>query len=253
MNRKVVHLEELKVNEKDGTFSALFAPFLSVDHHNDVTLPGAFGKQNVIISAYGHGSWGGMLPVGKGVIHDEGQAGGVVEGRFFLDTTQGNDTYIVVKELGDKQEWSYALPDIEFEMMKLQALIDQGLHIQMNDHAPEETVRVLKRISVPEVSPVLLGAGVGTRTLDIKSQPLPLIEHVRIVASDAQQVLDRIKDVAKMREANDRTIAQATIKEVFAMRGVFEEMVRELEPVAEKHSLLYAQALKFQQTLSKRS
>ena len=38
-----------------------------------MTLKGAFTTgQAVVVSAYGHGSWEGKLPVGKGVIREEG-------------------------------------------------------------------------------------------------------------------------------------------------------------------------------------
>ena len=154
VEQKVMQLKNLKLAD-DGTFKALFAPFNSVDKQGDLTLPGAFGeRQNVIISAYGHGSWTGALPVGKGFIHDdEGEDGGVVEGKFFLNTTAGKDTWTIVKELGELQEWSYALPEIDFEFREVDG----------------RQVRVLKRIKVNEVSPVLMGAGNGTRTLAIKA------------------------------------------------------------------------------------
>jgi hypothetical protein len=245
MDRKTVLLRELKVNKDTGEFSALFAPFLSVDHHGDVTLPGSFGKQKVVISAYGHGSWNGMLPVGKGEIHDEADIGGVVNGQFFLDTMGGSETYKIVKALGDQQEWSYALPEIDYEMMTLQSLLDEGYSVAMNGHGVGETVRVLKRIVVPEVSPVLMGAGVGTQTLDVKQKPIQLVDHAKAVASDCHALIERIKDVANLREADGRRISAATMKEVMALRSVFEELVRELDPVAEKQSPGFALYLRY--------
>ena len=148
---KVTALKDFRLTN-EGSFKALFAPFNVIDKQGDFTLPGAFGQQRVVISAYGHGSWEGRLPVGKGRIYD-GPDGGVVEGQFFLNTSGGKDTYTIVKELGDLQEWSYALPDIESEMREMDGV----------------KVRVLKRIGVNEVSPVLMGAGNGTRTLEVKT------------------------------------------------------------------------------------
>ncbi len=153
MNRKTVVLKDFSVDDA-GAFKALFAPYNVVDKQGDLTMPGAFGSQAVIISGYGHASWRegvDALPVGKGRIFD-GDVGGIVEGKFFLDTISGSETYKVVKNLGELQEWSYALPEIESEMQTI-------------DGKP---VRILKRITVNEVSPVLMGAGIGTRTLEVK-------------------------------------------------------------------------------------
>src|SRR6267143_465037 len=90
-----------------GSFKATIATFNVVDKDGDVTFPGAFpiGKQ-IPISAYGHTSWEGALPVGMGVVGaDEKTAW--IDGKFFTDTTAGLDTYKTVKNLGPLGEWSY--------------------------------------------------------------------------------------------------------------------------------------------------
>src|SRR5213595_1548806 len=56
-----------------GEVTALFARLNVVDADGDVTLSGAFTEgAPVVISAYGHTSWGGALPVGKGTIGTRG-------------------------------------------------------------------------------------------------------------------------------------------------------------------------------------
>lgn len=145
-------LTGLKITDADkGLVEALFSTFDVVDHDGDVTEKGAFGDQKVRISAYNHGSWHGALPVGKGII-SETDGGAVLKGQFFLDTTAGRDTFEVVKEMGDLQEWSYGYDVIEAE---------QGTK-------DGQDVQVLKKLKVHEVSPVLLGAGIDTRTLAVK-------------------------------------------------------------------------------------
>ncbi len=254
MDWKQVVLQDLKFDDQAGSFTALFAPFLSVDKQGDVTLPGAFGEQRVILSAYGHGSWSGELPVGKGRIF-ESAAGGIVEGKFFLDTVQGAETYKTVKNLGDLQEFSYALPEIDYEMTKLQTLLDRGLQIQMNGHNPDETVRALKKITVNEVSPVLMGAGVDTHLMDIKGgrervTPIPLIDQLEAVASDAQKAIERLKDVAELREADGRHPGSETMKRALLLKARFEDLVRELDQVAKNHDALTAEIVKFYETLN---
>lgn len=143
---------ELKADGKQGEFTAVFSTFNVIDHDFDVTLPGAFTEgQNVRIAYWGH-RWQD-LPVGRGVIHqDEEKAW--VEGQFFMDTEAGRETYLTVKGLGELQEWSYGFDVIE---------ADWGTF-------NEQDVQFLKKLKVHEVSPVMLGAGIGTGTTDIKQR-----------------------------------------------------------------------------------
>lgn len=159
-----------RVRVKDATLGIIEAVFAShlvdradlakaaadvIDKDGDVTLKGAFtAGQPVVISAYGHGSWEGRLPVGKGVIREEGDLA-IMEGQFFLNTSHGADTFEVVKQLSedDLQEWSYSLHDVT----------------SSRGNVAGKAVRILERIAlVKEVSPVLMGAGVETRTLAAK-------------------------------------------------------------------------------------
>lgn len=144
---------EIKDAEK-GMVQAVFSSFDVVDSDGDVTLPGAFEEgAPVRISAYGHASWGAALPVGKGVIRTT-EKEAVLDGQFFLSTQVGRDTFETVKQMAELQEWSYG-----FDIMDSEPGERDG-----------EKVRVLKALKVHEVSPVLLGAGVNTRTLAVKSR-----------------------------------------------------------------------------------
>lgn len=142
-----------------GEVTAVFSTLNVIDSDGDVTLKGAFTDgAPVVISAYGHGSWKGQLPVGKGVIR-ETQTEAVLEGRFFMDTTHGKDTFLTVKALSDGdslQEWSYSLEDVKSH---------KGTH-------DGENVQFIDAVTVKEVSPVLAGAGVDTRTLTTKGKQL---------------------------------------------------------------------------------
>lgn len=158
MNKQITtETKRLAVEVKDsesGTVEAVFSTFNVRDHDGDVTLPGAFEDgAEVRISAYGHRSWMGALPVGKGRIRmEENRA--VLEGQFFLDSESGKQTFVTVKNMGGLQEWSYGYDVIESESGEFNG----------------ETVRFLKKLKVHEVSPVLVGAGIETETLRIKEQ-----------------------------------------------------------------------------------
>jgi hypothetical protein len=152
MNQKIFRAPlELKANGEEGEFRAVFATMNVIDWHEDVTEPGAFANgKEVIIEPWNHG-W--TLPAGKGVIQsDDKQAW--VDGKFFVDTEAGRETYRTVKNLGGLGEWSYTF-DIE----------ESG----KGDFNGKQ-VRFLRKLDVVGVGPVTRGAGIGTRTEMIKQK-----------------------------------------------------------------------------------
>lgn len=192
MDTKGLSRVEIKDADK-GTVSAVFATFGVVDSDGDVTKAGAFEDgAPVRISAYQHTSWQGALPVGKGVIRQTKNEA-IMDGRFFLNTTAGRDTFEVVKELGGMQEWSYGF-DVE-------------------DSAPGEgevggkaVRRVLNRLKTHEVSPVLLGAGVGTRTLAVKAATTTFLDEASAVMAAVTSLGDRAADVMAKRTEKGKAL-----------------------------------------------
>lgn len=153
MQTKALRGVEIKDSSK-GTIECVFSTFDVIDRDGDVTRKSAFTDgAPVRISAYNHASWEGALPVGRGVIR-VGQKEAILEGQFFLNTTAGRDTFETVKAMGELQEFSY------------------GFHVTDSEAGEVEgkSVRIIKGVDVAEVSPVLLGAGIGTRTLAVKAQ-----------------------------------------------------------------------------------
>ena len=152
MDSKQFRRVEVKAGDR-GQVEAVFATLNVVDLDGDVTLPGAFpsGKE-VPISAYNHTSWSGAMPVGKGTIRETGTEA-ILTGQFFMDTTAGRDTFNVVKHMGAKGQWSYG-----YDVLDAAPGVVDGADVQL-----------LKSLDVHEVSPVLLGAGINTRTIDAKS------------------------------------------------------------------------------------
>jgi hypothetical protein len=150
---------ELKGDDQPGHFRAEFATLNVIDHDQDVTEPGAFQDgQETIIEAWNHNY--GDLPVGKGVIHEEKDKA-ILDGHFFLDTIGGQEHYKTVKNLENLQEWSYT-----FEVT------DSGLGT-----FEDQDVRFLRGLDVWGIAPVQRGAGIETRTVDIKGQKAALASH----------------------------------------------------------------------------
>lgn len=141
----------LKADGEDGEVSAVFSTLNVIDHQDDVTVPGAFTDgEPVRIAAWSHG-WD-QLPVGRGEIHEEDDQA-VMEGKFFLNTQSGREHYETVKALGELQEWSYSFDILDASFGEFEG----------------KQVRFLRKLKVHEVSPVMLGAGIGTHTRAIKS------------------------------------------------------------------------------------
>lgn len=153
MDRKVFggHVE-VKDSAK-GLVTAAFCTFDVVDLDGDIIERAAIPDGAPIrVSAYGHKSWEGALPVGKGIIRTT-PTEAIAELQFFMKTDHGRDTFFTVDGMGDLQQWSWG-----FDVLDAEPATVEG-----------ERVRRIKRTQVHEVSPVLLGAGIGTRTLATKS------------------------------------------------------------------------------------
>lgn len=209
-----MNTKSLRVQVKDadkGLVEAVFATFDVVDLDGDVTLKGAFDDgAPVRISAFGHGSWSGLLPVGKGVIRTT-DTEAVLEGNFFMNTAHGRDTFETVKQLGDLAEWSYSLDDVEAEYGEMAG----------------KSVRYLKRVTgITEVSPVLRGAGIGTRTLAVKGQQTFVDEATAVLAAVAS-LGERAAGVMAMRAEKGKGLGA----ESAALLGQVEAQLEHLRDV----------------------
>lgn len=212
MDTKTLARVEIK-DESKGEVTAVFATLGVRDHDGDFTREGAFTDgAPVRISAYGHKSWQGQLPVGKGVIRLKGKRA-VLEGQFFMNTTHGRDTFETIKQLSEAglQEWSYGFDIDEYAFGEVDG----------------QRVRYLDRLTVHEVSPVLLGAGIGTRTLSAKGRdldqepeptaPTALVPAVRraLPVHEADTV-SRPWDAAGMKAALPEDARPSQLRTVFA-------------------------------------
>lgn len=168
MERKSIQLK-LK-GDSEGSFSARIATLNVIDKDGDVTLPGAFpdGKE-VLVSAYQHVSWMGELPVGKVKIRESGDDI-IAEGEFNLKTQTGREHYESVKFSGGLQEWSYGFSVAEEGDSK-------EVEAWAKEHETSNPARIIKEVVPYEISPVLLGAGIDTGTLAIKSSNKGVIPY----------------------------------------------------------------------------
>lgn len=156
--RKRLARVEIKDADK-GQVDLVFATYNVVDKDGDVQVPGTFEDgAKAAVSAYGHTSWEGKLPVGVATIkttRSEAQA----QAQFFMDTQHGADTFSTVKQLhaAGLGDWSYGYDVLKHSFG------------EFGEQPNVRRVRFLEKQRVNEVSPVLVGAGINTRTLRAKS------------------------------------------------------------------------------------
>lgn len=195
-----------------GKVSAVFATFNVVDKDGDLILPSAIKDgTEVVISAYGHQSHYGALPVGKGVIHTTATEA-VLDGQFFMNTATGMETFEVVKELGGLGEWSFSLHNVTRKTVE----DDNGMHWVIED------IGLIK-----ECSPVLIGAGVNTRTLVAKG--LKFSEEGDAVLAAVNDYLGRAEEVMVLRSQKGRGLSDESV-----------ELLKQLEESLQKIATLHA-------------
>jgi hypothetical protein len=196
LERKAVQLE-LKA-DKEGAFVAKIATLDVIDRDQDVTKAGAFTGKEVLISSYMHGSWQGGLPVGKAVISENGNDV-VAEGEFNLDTETGREHYKAVKFSGGLQEWSYGFRVTEEGS-------DEEIDEWAKAHDGARPGRILKKVDPFEISPVLLGAGIDTATLAIKSQST-YVDQAEMALAVVTDLVTRTQSLADLRLKEGRVLS----------------------------------------------
>lgn len=186
MTNLIKHASGVTITNADkGEFEAVFATFDVTDKDGDIMKRESITEgAEVVISAYGHMSHAGALPVGKGVLRTT-ETEAIVDGHFFLKTTHGRETFETVKELDALQEWSFNLRNIK---------------------RSEENQAAIVGVDIKEVSPVLEGAGIATRTLSMKDAT-KFSEHVEVVMTALKALTDRAVEVETLRSAEGKSSA----------------------------------------------
>lgn len=193
---------QFKSVDDDGTASWVMATLNEIDSDGDVTLPGALGNQTFsIVPAHNHGH----VPLGKARLYEEGSEA-VVEAKFNLDIPAARDWHSAIKfDLANPpaiQEYSYGYQPFEggtksgtFKGQRVRFFQPKA------DGSPG--------IDVYETSPVLRGAGVGTRTLAAKSG-LQFAEHLDAVMADVEALVARAAEVVALRAEKGKGISAAS-------------------------------------------
>ncbi len=224
--KKRFQIKEIKGDQ--GEILAVIATLKAIDYDGDVTEPGAFGEQEAPIQpAHGWMS----APLGKAAISEEdNQALALM--KFNLETQAGKDWYQALKfdfETGEAplQQYSYGYDPAEYSFGEFEG----------------QKVRFLKKLKVFEVSPVLLGAGINTQTLAVKSGILPAagltdeFDNLESLLAGVSGWYGRAKALAAMRAKDGRPLSESNrerlgrlLKAVDAIQGEVKSFLEETEP-----------------------
>lgn len=199
MDIKTVQPAEAKFDDDAGTVTAVFAKMNVVDLDGDVTLPGFFGTQDVAI-ADAHDR---AKLVGRGTIREDGDTA-VFDGKFFLETIKGREAYLTTKAMGDLQEWSYGF-----------YIKNGGARLGTLDGRDVRFLQPLENgdagVKVAEVSPVLVGAGIGTHTVSMKAEGLRFVEQAEQVAQAAEMLFTRATEIHDMRAEKGKQLGDDAV------------------------------------------
>ena len=210
---------ELKRLDDDGSGLAKIATLSAVDHDGDTYEPGAFGEQQVKILA-GH-SWDGV-PLGKGTVYEkDGDA--LVKFKLNLDTTAGQEWHKALRfDLDSKngkplQEWSYGFKVLE----------------SVDETRDGKSIRVLKRLEVFEVSPVVKGSGVDTGTIAIKGGQT-FEDQIAAISEQVADITKRAGEIADLRGDRDRPFNEKRLGELIEAKAQLGALLDRLTKVEEK-------------------
>ena len=176
---------QFKVDES-GKVSATIATFVVIDSDYDIVEPTAFKNGQEVAIVWSH-DWD--RPVGKGLIEVTANEA-IFNGSFFMETVDGQESYKTVKAMGNLQEWSWGFHTVKSSW----------------EEQEERMIRHLIETEVYEVSPVLKGAGIGTRTLMLKGRQ-SLEQQIKAVLEDVDLLGERVRSLKGLRKEEGREIS----------------------------------------------
>ena len=202
---------EIKEIDDEGSGLARIATLSAVDSDGDTYASGAFGEQDVkVMPAHDYRA----VPIGKGRVFERGDEA-LAAFRLNMATDGGRQWHAALKfdldaeQSGGRplQEWSYG-----FEIMDA-----------AEETRDEERVRVLKRLKVFEISPVVIGAGVDTATLAVK-HGRPFARQMDEALAEIDDLIARARGLAELRGSEGRTLSTERLEALSVLKARLERL-----------------------------
>jgi HK97 family phage prohead protease len=206
--------------DEAGKGRAVFATMNVIDKDGDVTIPGAFGMQTA--KMVGAHDWAAPS-IGLAQVSEDG-AEAVADFQLNLDMASGKEWYESLKfnsENGLTQEFSYG-----FNILK-----------ESFEQREGRQVRILEKLEVFEVSPVMMGAGTNTRLLSMKAdESRKLEEHFQEVLRLNEELVKRVEGLAALRKEKGKGLNDLN-------RSRLDELLLQNESLAAGMTALLAPAI----------
>lgn len=196
--------------DNEGSIEAVFSTFGVRDRDGDIVEAGAIEHGKSVPMVWHH-DWTRMI--GKGVTETNDERA-VFKGSLFLDTDAGADAYRTIKAMGDLMEYSWGFRILDADFVERDA----------------EFIRIIKRAELFEVSPVLVGAGMGTGTLSLKHGQ-PLYQHAEALAGAVAEFVSRARSHATHCEKEGRVLSSANRERLASIAGVLRDASGDLNAI----------------------
>lgn len=193
---------ELKAADAKGNATFAIATLGVVDHDGDVTEPGFFGRQPVQMLPSHDSS---HVPLGKGVIYEQGDKA-IADVKFNLAIPAARDWHAAIKfdfeNPPSLQEYSYGF-QLAADGQRTGTFKGRAVRFLQPRKDGSPGARVF------EVSPVLLGAGIGTHTVAVKGR----------YDAETQRLLDAAKARVDAYEREQKTWLESVRRSVMHERA----------------------------------
>ncbi len=197
-----------------GKVRAVIATMNVADKDGDVTLPGFFGMQEAVVVPV-H-DWD-HVPIGKAMVHEEGSEA-IADIQLNLELQAAKDWLAAMKfdlEQGKPlMEWSYGFKIMGNEAGSGSSIGEfQGHSVRFLRPMPDGSAGC----KIWEVSPVLVGAGEGTRTLAAKSIGQTFLSEAQAALDAVDGLLERASSLADLRAKDGRSLSAVNMERLAAL------------------------------------
>ena len=213
-------LDEKKLDQ--GLLSVVFATMNVVDKDGDMSLPGFYGNQQVMMLP-AH-DWS-HVPIGKGTTREEGNEA-IADIAMNMDLQAAKDWLSAIKfdlKHGTPiQEYSYGFKVLEGGS-------------RLGDHSGKNIRYLTPRedgtpgSKIWEVSPVLVGAGEKTRTVMAKENDgKSFCEEVETALAAADNLFERSKVLAALRAKDGRELSSTNKERLVTVADSLQKLAKEM-------------------------
>lgn len=240
--------KDLKLEAGQG--QAIIATLNVEDHDGDVLLPGVIGKEQHASILPAHDSRSASM--GKAIVREVGNHL-IADFKFNLDPAHKTslEWHSSLKFDRDNgipvQEWSFGLVNMNTE---------QGPFGEAN-----RRVNFIKSFDIPEISPVLRGASIGTQTLAIKSENMSFVQQMELASAslvDVKAFIDRNRSLADLKAKAGNSLSDDKIETLGLFKTSLvealsncEELIENINDEEKSDDAVMAAFVQYQHTLFK--